>query len=253
MKCTGCGNNINLELPFCPYCGRPNDQAKKHVEDMQKYKNEFERTQSEVLENSKKFSSFTIKTAIIAILVALIAIVAVGFSRYYEMSDSIRQRRIEKDADEYTQMLDEYIADRDYEGLYFYMRVNGLGSSNAFSSYYPLYSSGLDYYHMKSALYDLYFNADRSHYDPEESYEQIARYVLRFKSELDEMEDTEAYSYKPENYEGRKGEYLLDMKQDIQDLIQVNFNLTDEEAQGMWELTEAKLTVLLEEKFDAGQ
>ena len=37
MKCPHCGAQIGLEEKYCPFCGLPNEFARKHQEDMGEY------------------------------------------------------------------------------------------------------------------------------------------------------------------------------------------------------------------------
>ena len=53
MKCPHCGAQIGLEEKYCPFCGLPNEFARKHQEDMDRYEQEFQQTQ-------RKFSMRTI-------------------------------------------------------------------------------------------------------------------------------------------------------------------------------------------------
>ncbi len=45
MKCPHCGAQIGLEEKYCPFCGLPNEFARKHQEDMDRYEQEFQQTQ----------------------------------------------------------------------------------------------------------------------------------------------------------------------------------------------------------------
>lgn len=55
MKCNNCGAPLQLNQKFCPNCGSPNEQALKHVNDMENYDKKFNRTRSKVISNSKWF------------------------------------------------------------------------------------------------------------------------------------------------------------------------------------------------------
>ena len=46
MKCKYCGNNLNIEDKFCPYCGRPNPFAQKHQEEMERYEKDYSETKN---------------------------------------------------------------------------------------------------------------------------------------------------------------------------------------------------------------
>ena len=55
MKCPHCGAQIGLEEKYCPFCGLPNEFARKHQEDMDRYEQEFQQTQSEVYQKTRHF------------------------------------------------------------------------------------------------------------------------------------------------------------------------------------------------------
>ena len=74
MKCQHCGNNLNIEDRFCPYCGQPNPFAVKHQEEMDRYEKDYQETKEDVLEQSSRFNRHTVRITIIAVLVALIAV-----------------------------------------------------------------------------------------------------------------------------------------------------------------------------------
>ncbi len=57
MKCPHCGAQIGLEEKYCPFCGLPNEFARKHQEDMDRYEQEFQQTQSEVYQKTRHFTS----------------------------------------------------------------------------------------------------------------------------------------------------------------------------------------------------
>ena len=42
---------------ICPFCGLPNEFARKHQEDMDRYEQEFQQTQSEVYQKTRHFTS----------------------------------------------------------------------------------------------------------------------------------------------------------------------------------------------------
>ena len=68
MKCPHCGAQIGLEEKYCPFCGLPNEFARKHQEDMDRYEQEFQQTQSEVYQKTRH--SLDSKTAIQAAIQA---------------------------------------------------------------------------------------------------------------------------------------------------------------------------------------
>ena len=49
MKCYNCGAPIQMTQKFCPNCGSPNVEFKKHIDDMEQYDKKFNRTRSKVI------------------------------------------------------------------------------------------------------------------------------------------------------------------------------------------------------------
>ena len=60
MKCPHCGAQIGLEEKYCPFCGLPNEFARKHQEDMDRYEQEFQQTQSEVYQKTRERFKFCV-------------------------------------------------------------------------------------------------------------------------------------------------------------------------------------------------
>ena len=47
MKCPYCGGEVGLEERFCSYCGRPNEQAQRHHQDMARFRKQYAETEAE--------------------------------------------------------------------------------------------------------------------------------------------------------------------------------------------------------------
>ena len=58
MKCPHCGSPMGLEDEFCSFCGKPNEFAKKHQEDMKHYHKEFKETQEKVYKKTVGIFSY---------------------------------------------------------------------------------------------------------------------------------------------------------------------------------------------------
>ena len=84
MKCPHCGAQIGLEEKYCPFCGLPNEFARKHQEDMDRYEQEFQQTQSEVYQKTRHFTSLTVPLTVIFVLI-LLNIVSFVFSKYLDI------------------------------------------------------------------------------------------------------------------------------------------------------------------------
>lgn len=74
MKCSNCGNNLEIDNEVCPFCGSVNPIAKQHREDMKKYAKDYDVTKENVISKSKRVNEKAIKIAAIAFTVAAFAI-----------------------------------------------------------------------------------------------------------------------------------------------------------------------------------
>ena len=92
MKCQHCGNNLNIEDKYCPYCGQPNPFAVKHQEEMERFEKDYQETKEDVLEQSSRFNRHTVRITIIAVMVALIALTCFLLAK----ADDIRWWQMEK-------------------------------------------------------------------------------------------------------------------------------------------------------------
>ncbi len=72
MKCEKCGANLDLETPFCPYCGAKNKSGIKHREDMRRYDRDYKATKEEVITNSRRFNIRNLKITMVALTVAAV-------------------------------------------------------------------------------------------------------------------------------------------------------------------------------------
>lgn len=77
MKCNNCGAPLQLNQKFCPNCGSPNEQALKHVNDMENYDKKFNRTRSKVISNSKWFVKNITPIAVV-MLSAILLIISIA-------------------------------------------------------------------------------------------------------------------------------------------------------------------------------
>ena len=56
MKCRYCGGEVGLEEKTCPYCGRPNEQAVKHHQNMASFRRRYAETEAEVATKTRRYA-----------------------------------------------------------------------------------------------------------------------------------------------------------------------------------------------------
>lgn len=248
MKCTACGYNLNIEDEFCPHCGKVNEFASKHTDDMKKFSKEFETTKIEVMGNSNFVNSFAAKLTVIGFLLALIALCIIGRLNSYEIVDMRWQRKIAENSATTISKLQAFEDEKDFAGMNYYFQKHRLyyaktegirefEASNRASNYYSFIEKNMhSVINTKCERYSSYDS-------PENSIKEITQYMDRMK----EIED--GYRYNPEALEGSHREYIDAMKEEISDMIMVYFDLSEEQRDEIWDMSSAKLTVLMEEGY----
>ncbi len=245
MKCNYCGYNLEIEDVYCPHCGKKNEHVEKHAADMAKYDSEFKKTKAEVLSNSKRFNSITSRIAILCGMVALVAIMGLMVANKWEIRDWANDRKISKNAATYRQQIDKYEADRDYMRLAKYMQYHRIGYHKDFDEYYDLYEASEKYVSIYENVMRLNNIENEKYYSVSDICHSLGGYIIY----LDEIVRVDRYD--KENMHSEKHQaYMEDLKKDVQDLVQVYFELSDEEAAGIWTMKEARLSVLLEDRCE---
>lgn len=249
MKCNYCGYNLNIEDIYCPHCGKKNDHAAKHAADMEKFNKEFEETKEEVIANSKKFNNRTARIAIICVLVALIAVNIGLISNTYTLEHAIIQRKHAKEYKVHAAVLDKYEEDRAYEDICEYFTANRLSYTDQFDEYSKVSYAARAYTTIYKNVIRITNLETYTHFDPSELCTSIARTIEGYdKSTIRQSyEERERYD---KMFAARHVEFTNGCRQDIQDMIQVYFGLTDEEANSIWTMKQARLGVLLEDSAE---
>ncbi|MCR4655180.1 MAG: zinc ribbon domain-containing protein [Lachnospiraceae bacterium] len=247
MKCEHCGNNLGIEDLVCPFCGLENKMARQHNKDMRRYKADYASTKQQVLTNSRRFSSFTVKITVIAVLVALITLTGVALGNSFYIRDAREEKMIRANEQEYRAMIDGFMDRRDYLGLDYYSRVNRLRYRDVLDDYYMVFTVSGDYENFVTNMY--YLMDEDSYIERDEAFERIASTVDRIYSAREPASDYEKKNY----YNERVTAYIKDMSAHVETLIKGYFNLSDEDMNGFDKLSKAKKQVLLEEGFENGK
>lgn len=249
MKCKHCGNNLQIEDAYCPYCGEPNPFAVRHQHEMQRFSREFQETKKNVLEQSSRFNRRTVRITILAILVAACAVMALLCARADDIRYMLEEKRIGADAEKYRQTIDGMMEERDYTGVYVYMNQNHLSWTDALKEYDAVYVTSMYYtrlYENVMILAEKAGNEERySYYDNEELIEEIAMEINFIYEEMKEDE------YYPERYTDDKKAYMNDLAETVGLLLVRYMHITEEEAEQFPSLSKARRTVLLEDAYES--
>lgn len=247
MKCQNCGSNLNIEDKFCPNCGTPNPFAKKHQEEMAHFEQEFEKTREEVIEKTAKVNRNAGKITVIAVMIALCAIMSLLTYK----ADDIYYWRIEKQLNsnsaKITADIEQMMADDEYSLLAEYVNTHKLLWGRSFENYETVYFVSSAFRQFEFEMNQLTCYNDMQYiYDTEgEIIENISRYLMRIyeDSAQDEYADDE-------NFTPEKVAYMNRLIAQAEAMVQNFFGLTGEQTDALSEMTEARITVLLEDSYE---
>ncbi len=250
MKCEHCGHNLQLEDKFCPYCGQPNPFAQQHQKEMQHFSKSFEATKADVLEESSKLSRKTVRIAILAIMVALCAVMAFLCAK----ADDIRWLKMERDVAANKKVYEAEIVRlmeaREYADLYAYFDENHLSYTDTLREYDTVYSSAMYYNRFYQDLMMLRLKATNpdtyKYYSESELLEGIAGSIRSQYELIAEGEEP----YREEQYTEDKMAFLLDTAEMMKTMVIGHLGVSPEDAEQMGTMTEARLTVMLEDAYE---
>lgn len=248
MKCQHCGGNLNIEDNYCQNCGEPNPFAVKHQDEMNHYKNDYQKTKSYVLERSANLTKRNIKIAIIAVLVALIAVCSFILFN----ADNIRWMRTEKaiasEADIHTENIEKLMEDREYLMLYLYISRNNIMFSDMFLKYDAVYNTTQQYYAVFDNLITLQCKKNSkdkyTYINESETLEDIAKHISSFYKYMEPQE------YNAEAYQGSNMDYMNDLKEHLEILVSGFFGITLEDTSKMESMTSSRIGILLEDNYN---
>ncbi len=124
MKCEKCGGNLTLEDVVCPYCEALNQHAVEHIREMNRYKKDYEGTKQEVYSATKNYIGVTVRLIIIAILVVLTVFSGILLGESYSIRRSIVEVKTKSNAKEYTQIMEQYLAEREFYEFSMFCEAN---------------------------------------------------------------------------------------------------------------------------------
>ena len=247
MKCQHCGNNLNIEENFCPYCGQPNPFAIKHQEAMRRFEKDYERTKKDVLEQSSRFNRHTVRITILAVLVALIAATTVLLIK----ADDIRwwrvEKRVEAQAELHREAIGRLMDEHDYLGVYSYVTRNDIRYTDAFRDYDTVSDSSFQYRQFYTYL--MMLQAKKTdpdafrYYSESELLENMAGDIYRINECLKPLD------YNKAAYTAEKMAFVEGVRDRVETLAESYLGLSREEALATRGMTLARINVLLEDSY----
>lgn len=242
MKCPYCGAPLDLDDNFCSHCGKLNEQVQQHVDDMNRFKNEFTETKEEVYETTKRYTATTMRVVIIAVLVVLNVAVAIFGARYYSFERMLGEADCERNFEKYSAVLDGYLVDGDYHSFYYFMQTKHVPSyDSAYEQYNQVENVVSQYIYIYEYLTKAYIEENT------DDRERLCGYAVDSLEYFYSNLDMERYSYN-ENYDREENlNALADLEEKVEMLLVTYGNISPEDAACFKNYNRTKREMLLEE------
>lgn len=238
MKCLHCGKSLTLNDVYCPACGCYNEQAKNHTSQMESYKKTFESTRDAVIKNGRRYNAFSLKVAVIVVLVVtLVGLIGSLFVAANGLDMTFRKQREKAHIDEIHAQLEEYVQNRDYDRLAAYVESNMIYTYD--DPYYRVICTTTNYKYFDMAV-QTFVTGDRYMTDIQR-IESVGAYLSSLRRDFSFSDEPQ----RPELYTQGRKEYLLDLQKHVEYMLVAYFNISYEEAHGIWELEDSERTDVL--------
>ena len=136
MKCKYCGADVGLEDLVCQHCGMPNEEARRHAQDMQRFSRDYAQTKSEVAQSARKAGRLAAHAIVLGLVVIANIIVFSLVRNAWSLQRSMQVRKAEKNYETHIRAMDEYLEGQDYLGLSAYCQASHIdGYSTVFREY----------------------------------------------------------------------------------------------------------------------
>ena len=252
MKCKYCGSNLGFEDEFCPYCGQPNEQAAGHQAVIKEYRNEFEQTKKDVGVRSKIAARIG-RLIVIGVLILIVVLMRISIAadsniEFREDRESERiSREVENNSADIRATLEELEKNRDYLGMAYYDLNYRLRSEEEYDDYARVFTAVIDYRVIYEDILNILYGYDQYGEKTDEDWcNDMAVYISQWNMYV----EGEFWGDQPDSpmHAGEHGAFIADAKRDVQDMVQVYFELTDEQAGSMWNMESEELESMLYEK-----
>ena len=214
MKCNNCGAPIQMNQKFCPNCGSPNVEFKKHIDDMEQYNKKFNSTRSKVIGNSKWFVNYIAKK---------------NQQKYYSShSDEIQTKlKLLLEAGDYATLYSmDYVGD---------CSIKDNDDKYAWNDFYNVAG---DYVYIRKGISMMERN--NSSYYGDEYMNTISRAVADMEDIVSRRLNLSYHSVSKESIK-----YINDIYEKSHELLKAYCNLTDEDIAGLPDMSQADILTLI--------
>ncbi len=251
MKCPYCNNNLNIEDKFCPYCGKENQFAKEHQESMEQYDADYSATKKDVIAETKRFQTKTIRITILAVMAAVAAAFLILAMSADDINYSRREKAVLAKADRHKAALNALMEERDYLAVDEYLDANHMSYARGFEEYYAVEQASHYYSYFYGSLLELLSRRldepDRTYYT---SDQEILTEIGGHIGKINEACKVEKWYEEKGCYTPEKMAYMNDLQTQVAVLVSAYLNVSQEDAEQLASMSEARIIVLLEESYN---
>lgn len=252
MKCQYCGTNLGLEDEKCPHCGKINTLATKYVEEIKEYKEDLDETKKDVKEKVR-IGARTGRLIVIIAMIIVVAIMQLAINNLSDFDKREKQNRektkalVSKNQDDIRANLVRMEKDREYLELDYFTLNYQLRSNDDYMEYTRVDTAAISY----SSIYENILNIVTNFrgYENETNKDYCAS-IASVVSTYRQYAEGEFWHDSKDSpmHAGEHDAFIQDAKKDIQDMVQVYFELSDEQAMSIWDMGEEELNALLYSK-----
>lgn len=223
MVCDNCGSQLDINMRYCPYCGKENIEAARHLKEMEQYDAEFAQTKNEVIKKAGWFSRYYGQATVIVVLVLAIVSCFLLMDESYSIEQRKEHRYFENHRSQVLEEIKGYYDARDYYGLYTYFHVHQhYGSIKELSPYEFLGNAG-------GNVYSVYENILAELYGEKKGYtddyiNRAARSLVDFYGSLDKNN-----SWNEKNLTGENQIAMAQLEGDMAAFLKVYCNFSEED------------------------
>lgn len=241
MKCTNCGNNLNIDDERCPFCGTENKVAKKHRDDMLKYSVDYDNTRNKVISKSRSVNQKAIKITAVAITLAAVVVLVVLMINKNRLANNHYHDSSKGSIEDEKEQIEVLLEKEDYLALDRLIKAKKLTSVDYWEdSYYDVFSLTSEYSSVFSSIMDAF---DGNYKEIHKKAEAVERSVMNFEDRLYYMSEI------PAGCE----QYVQHMSEDIKLLLKTYFNISESRYEEIFyssALEESERVGMIEEAID---